>query len=492
MLEQTAITKNQILSALCKSPHGKLQEYAQVGKLAAENEPEYFAHLIVWNHRNGQVRDAKAALPIVSLSVESYPKEYIENSLAALTLLSPREILKAYRFALEIKTPGHGRRLKRLIADYLRYKEKSGWDRIAIQHRRVLKELYALTHTKPGAHADSVLFKGQRPPHSIFDIVARLKDMNPQEAAGMILERKIPFLIAVGALGAKAKEPDLVLALIERMSPTEVVTNTKMLERLGVKEIPVLRAAFELALERAAISKKTTFKATRAAESVGDEKLAAKLHAVQEKQIQALGGVEGNWLVLGDKSGSMGQTIEISRQVAGTLAKMAMGKVLLCFFDISPQMIDVTNMTYEEIVEKTRNIRAQGGTSIGCGLRMALDKKEDLDGIAIISDAQENTPPYFAAVYRDYCKFADKDIPVFLYRCAIEQCGWGDTDLAHAMKNEKFDLQEFDLTKGVDYYSLPGVIATMRTNRYSLIDEILATPLLTLKETFKDGTQNTD
>ncbi len=43
------------------------------------------------------------------------------------------------------------------------------------------------------------------------------------------------------------------------------------------------------------------------------------------------------------------------------------------------------------------------------------------------------------------------------------------------------DLQEFDLGAGTDFYSLPNLIKTMRTNRYSLVDEILTSPLLTLK-----------
>lgn len=118
--------------------------------------------------------------------------------------------------------------------------------------------------------------------------------MSAGEAAGTILERKIPFLVALGTLGAKARDEKLVLALIERMSPTELVTNTGMLEKLGMKSRPVLRAAFEKGLEKAAKSKKNTLKTTRAAETVKDEGLKAKLQNLQEKQIKAGGGVDGD------------------------------------------------------------------------------------------------------------------------------------------------------------------------------------------------------
>jgi len=48
------------------------------------------------------------------------------------------------------------------------------------------------------------------------------------------------------------------------------------------------------------------------------------------------------------------------------------------------------------------------------------------------------------------------------------------------MKNASQDLQVFDLPANLDYYSLPNLVATMRTNRYSLVDEIMAVPLATL------------
>jgi hypothetical protein len=49
------------------------------------------------------------------------------------------------------------------------------------------------------------------------------------------------------------------------------------------------------------------------------------------------------------------------------------------------------------------------------------------------------------------------------------------------------DVHEFDLSSGTpDYYSLPNLVATMRTNRYSLVDEIMATKLLKLSDVIKN------
>jgi hypothetical protein len=479
MLE-TGLTRNKILTELTRSPHGKLIEYTQVGGAAAKQEPEFYAHLIAWNSNKGQVRDARVALPVVSLAVASYPRELGENSLAHLAKLNPRELLKAFRFALELRLPTWTRSMYRLVSAYLRELESEGhWQRVALQHRNSLRELYALTHTKPSDRADAILFKGQYPPGSLFDLVKRLRDMSASEAAGVILDRKIPFLIAQGALGAKAKEPDLVLALITNMSPTELVTNTKMLERLGLKTNPALRGAYEARLAVASKSKANVLKTTRAAEAIEDEGLKTKLRGLQDRQLESL-AVEGNWLVLADKSGSMQQAIETARHIAAVLAKSAKGKVWLVFFDTMPQTVDVTGASLDIIKAATQYIRADGGTSIGCGLQRMLDAREEVDGIAIVSDACENQAPLFWDVYKKYSDMVGKDVPVYLYKLT-------GSDYPHHAETflKGHDIQVFDLTHSVDYYSLPNLVTTMRTNRYSLIDEVMATKLLTLGDVLK-------
>jgi hypothetical protein len=481
-MENTGVSKNQLLSTLSRSPHGALKEYLPTVQAAVKSEPEFLAHLIAWDRHKGQIRDAKVALPVTSLSVSGFPQELAENSLAHIALLGPRELARAYRFALEIRLPGSMQKMRRLVAQYLREKEadRFGWDRTAVQHRKTLKELYALAHVKPSEKADSILFKGDKPAGSVFEAISNLKNMSASEAAAAIVKFKIPFIVAGGALGENRKDPELVMTLIDRMTPTELVTNTKALEKLGLKTNPILRGAYENALQRTAKSSKNLLKTTRAAEAMDDEGLKEKLRGVQEKQIQNFGGVEGNWLVLADKSGSMAHAIEMSRQVAATLAKLVTGKVWLTFFDTHPQTIDVTGSALDHIQKATRYIQAGGGTSIGCGLKRMLDEKIEVDGIAIVSDGAEHSPPYFHLEYRKYCDFFGKDIPVYLYHCQGEP-----NSLSHTLNSAGIDHQVFDLTKTTDYYSIPNLAQTMRTSRYGLVDEVLATPLLTLADVFK-------
>jgi hypothetical protein len=190
MEAQGVLTRTGIIAELVRSPHGKLEAFAPVARMAASTDPEFLAHLIAWNAGNGQVRDSKVALPVLSLAVESFPQEFVENSLAHLANLDPRNLVRAIRFGKTQKTPKHGRAIARTVTQYLRAREENWawWERAAVQHRRSMKELYALFHVKPTALAEAVLFKGEKPRGTLFEAVARLQDMVDDVAVRRILQ----------------------------------------------------------------------------------------------------------------------------------------------------------------------------------------------------------------------------------------------------------------------------------------------------------------
>jgi hypothetical protein len=493
---EQGLTPQRIFAELSKSSHGKLSEYVAVGTQAVKEQGEFFQHLIAWNHKHGQIRDSKVALPVLGLAYEA-DLELLDNSVAHLAMLGPRELRKAFDFVREIRPKGKMTKMDRVIAAYLRQKEKDrNWDHIAIQHRAVLKALYALTRTGPGNKRVAAVLSGQwkekidgqlvvtklpLPKGSVFEAVAQLQNMSPVEAAGAITKYRIPFLIAMGALGAKAKEPDLVQALIERMSPTELTTNMKGLEKLGVKTNPALRATLEKAMEKASKSKQNTLKTTQAVEAVEDEGLKEKLRGLQEKQIKAAGGPDGDWLVLVDRSPSMQKSIEYGKHVAAQLSMFVKGKVWLVFFDEAPMTVDVTGLSLDQILKATKHIGTGSATSIGVGLNRMLVEKVAVDGIAVVSDGGENRAPYFTDVYKKYSEFVGKDVPVYFYHFS------GDTDnFTYRMNAAGIEMQQFDLRHGTaDYYAIPNLVQSMRSNQYSLVDEIMATPLVSLSEILK-------
>lgn len=485
---EQALTKAQLIGELCKSPHGDLSEYAAIGLSWAKNDPDFFGHLLAWNERKGQVRDSKVALPCLALASRPSDVDYVENALAHLADLPPFMFVRGLDFLRALKAPS--RMTRRLVKRYIRDLEadKNDWEWAAIQHRRDLHEIYARFSLLPGGGKDGwvdLSLMKNRAEVGRLAILRRLKDMPSAEAASAIARHKIPFKAARGALAKKVKEPDLLLALLNAMSPDDVVSNSKALQKWGVMDTPATRAAYEDALKRVAEAKtpRSTLKTSKAAEvmaEAGHEKVAEKLKAVQEKQLDKLKGIDGNWLVLTDKSGSMHVGIEAGRPITATLARLVKGKVSLVFFDQDPRFYDATGKTLEQLTALTKGIVAGGGTDIGCGLRYAQTHKLPVDGIVIVSDGADHalTGHRFGVTYAKYARATGNEPTVYFYKLP------GEPDsLSKDCETNGIDLQVFDLTKGaVDYYSLPNLVQTMRVGRYSLLDEVLDTDLRKLDQ----------
>lgn len=489
---ETQYSVNSLIAELTKSKHGSLNEYAPEVERAASHDPEFLAHLVPWNLLKGEIRDSKVAIPVLSLR-HLEGKELSESSVAALMTLDPRNLAKAIRFSKEltktgkvVKT-GNGRILEDGLRRYLEAQEQNRkrWNKTAVQHRASLKELYAVSHTVPSGFAQSILFDKKYPKGSVFEVISELRKMTPVEAAGNILKHEIPFQIALGALGLEKKEylvnTEYPLAFINQMSGQQLLNSTKFLTTLGVFENPMLKAEYQSAITKAASDKKvSTLKAGKVIEAVKDldEHVVAKLTQLQEKKLVE-GGVEGDWLVLGDMSGSMESAMNIASEIAGVLAKSVKGKVYLVFFNYQPRMFDVSGKTLEDIKKMTKNISAHGTTSCGCGIDFLASKNIIVNGIAIVSDGGDNLNPYFHEAYPKYANQIGFEPVVYFFRVP------GDRDfLSRGCTSAGIVIEKFEITSQTDYYSIPNIVKTMKTKRYMLYDEIMSTPLLTFDTVF--------
>ncbi len=491
-MEQTGVTRNQILNELNRSAHGKLGEYNAIIGPACGQDPVFLAHMIAFDWVNGQIKDSKIALPVLTLAHRQFPDELIENSLAHLAMQPPRELLKALRFSIEVSAPARRqKRFESVIRDYLAFKEREPgkWSRLAVRHRRSLKGLYALTHAKMAPWASEILFKNQYAPGSIFADIAGLHNMAAPQAAAVIAKWHLSPLVVSGAMaGSKAAgESAVVQATMEQMSDTEVITRAKSLEKQGLSRDAALKETFRKKVAKATKSQKATLKTSVAAEEVEDEGLKTMLRELQERQIQAQKdagrGIDGNWLVLSDKSGSQATSIEIGKAVAAAIAKFVSGKVWLVFCDTSVSRYEVTGQSLEQIRERTKYVNASGGTSYGVGLEWAA--KQSLDGIAIVGDGAENSAPFFYQVYAAYKQATQKNPPVYLYQTASTESAANCMAFKRYMDTIGAPITEYDLRHGAtDYYAIPNLVQGMSANRFSLIDRIMACPLVTLSMVF--------
>lgn len=545
MAEQNGTTRADIINKLNLSVHGDLASYQGVIGEACKKDPEFLAHLIAFDFTNGQIKDTKIALPVITLASKDFPDGLVENSLAHIAMQDPRSIARALRFSIDIGAPARRQRmLEKTIRQYLVYKEQvpGKWMRLAARHRRSLKTLYSKTHApnvpewvsgalfgfrhsaeaheehkelrrkyvnlmklEGGSLSTWALFQRMvmlktpmaYPPGSIFADIAGLSKMSPAQAAATIQKWHLSPLIVGGAMaGAKATQADaaVVQAGLEQMSDTEVVTRAKSLQKHGLAHNEALKDTFRKKVSRATTSKKATLKTSVAAEEMEDEGLKTMLQELQERQIQAQKdagrGIDGNWLVIVDQSSSQEVSIELGTHVGAAITKFVTGGVHLVFCNDNPSPIDVTGLSLDEIRAKCQYMRASGPTSYGVGLLWAASKKLEIDGIVIVGDGGENTPPIFANVLIAYKQSTGKDIPVYFYRtfCAPNYAnapGGNPRNFANLMQSVGLQFTEFDLSSGkIDYYSLPNLVQSMNVNRFGVAEKIMACPLVTLAQVF--------
>lgn len=93
-MAEKGFSKNEIIALLTQSERSKgksdkLEAYFPAVRKAAKSDPEFMAHLIAWNDKNGSIRDTKVALPVATLKEWTDGGEFSENSFAHLALLNP-------------------------------------------------------------------------------------------------------------------------------------------------------------------------------------------------------------------------------------------------------------------------------------------------------------------------------------------------------------------------------------------------------------------
>src|SRR5439155_8123943 len=144
------------------------------------------------------------------------------------------------------------RSLKTEVTRYLREREADAdwFDSTVLTARKAIKRLYALLHVKPGERAQQVLFDEQPPPDSrLFALRELAKAATPADQARAIVAHRIPYRVA--ATVVKQMTPTVLVALIDRMSPQEVINNLAALKRRGAFDNADLKALIEEKLEQA-------------------------------------------------------------------------------------------------------------------------------------------------------------------------------------------------------------------------------------------------
>jgi hypothetical protein len=461
----------EMLNSLLTTPHRQLGQVAALHAEMAARDPLFYGHLAVWYQRNGDVRDHKEVF--VGHLLTSDLVEHREAGFVLLQEFPPYEVARIVDFMKQRrgKLPRSARTAVRRYLQ-LREADPAFFDRAALRGRKAMKHLYATLHLKPGARADAILFKDAPPEESLsFRLKELARAESPAEQARLIVENRIPYTIAVGAI--RALTPAVLVALIDRMSPQELINSLGALKTRGALDHAEVKALIDRKLEAAqGDARVSAFKARVAADVADlDPETAARLERVTDEQIKRRGKITKPTLLAIDKSGSMESAIEIGKRLAALISGVAEAGLTVYAFDTMPYPVQAKGTELSDWERAFRHLKAGGGTSVGCALEALRLKKEPVEQILLVTDEGENTAPYFDDVYQAYRRDLNVAPNVLIVKVG-QASGWVERKL------QAIQAPVETFTFAGDYYALPNLVPLLsRPSRLELLIEIMETPL---------------
>jgi hypothetical protein len=338
--------------------------------------------------------------------------------------------------------------------------------------RKAIKRLYSLLHVKPGQRAQQILFDENPPADSRLAALKRLaRAKTPVEQARTIIDHRIPYRVA--ATVVQQMTPTVLLALIEVMSPQELINNLAALKRRGAMDNPDLKLLVEQKLEAAKSGVRVSaFKAEEAMKAADlSAEVRRKLEQVADAQVKAKGRIARPTALFVDKSGSMELAIELGKRLGSLISAICEKELYVYAFDTVAYPIERGGDDLASWEKALKGITAGGGTSCGVPLDFMTRKKQYVEQLIVVTDEGENTPPLFVealAKYREAVK-ADPNV------CFVRTPGAG-TQLEEQCRKAGVMCDAFQFTG--DYYALPNLVPLLsRPSKLELLVEIMDYPL---------------
>lgn len=460
-----------MLNSLLTTPHRQLEQVAKLHEEMVRSDPIFYGHLAVWYQRTGDVRDHKEVF--VGNLLTSKLTEHRDAGFVLLQEFPPYQVARIVDF-LKVHRGKLPRSTRTAVRRYLKEREKNPafFDRAALRSRKAMKHLYASLHVRPSDRADAVLFKNNPPEDSLaFAMKLLAIASSPLEQAQLIVEYKIPYTVAVGAI--KQLTPTVLVALINSMSPQEVINNLKSLQARGVMENPQVKALIDEKLEQARGDERVAaLKARVVADTAAlDAETVARLERVMDEQVKKRGRITKPTALLVDKSSSMESAIEVGKRIAALISGITQADLFVYAFDTLPYPVKASGNNLSDWDRAFQHIKAGGATSIGSPLEAMRLRKQRVEQIVLVTDEGENTAPYFAEAYDAYKRELQAAPSVLVIKV-----GYAYDWLERRLQEKQAQVDTF--TFAGDYYSLPNLIPLLsRPSRLELLMEILEIPL---------------
>lgn len=481
----------EILNTLLTTPHRKLDQIWPVHRDMIEKDPRFYVCLAAWYADHGDVRDHKEMF-IIALVLSDFPG-HRDVGLALLRELPPYQVTRVVDFIHGKKAVNNKREtvnsglfrnaprsLRTEVLRYLREREAvpDWFDSSALIARKAMKRLYALLHIAPGERAQKILFDETPPADSRLFALKQLRVADsPEEQAQAIVTHQIPYRVA--ATVVQEMTPAVLKALIESMSPQELINNLASLQRRGAFADAGLKALIDGKLAEAKISQKVT--ALKTGKAKASAKLSAdvekKLEEVADIQVKARGRITRPTALFIDKSSSMHLAIELGKQIGALLSAVCVSDLYVYAFDTVAYPITPAGSDLASWEKALRGISAGCATSCGVALEMMTRKGQYVEQIVLITDEGENSPPYFVQALQKYRKTLQVEPNVCIVRVPGSSQQLEQQCRAAGIACDAFQFEG-------DYYSLPNLIPMLcHPSKLDLLMDIIEYPLPERKPT---------
>ena len=519
-----------LLNTLLTTPHRNLTALYPLHQEILTQDPRFYVRLAAWYADHGEVRDHQEMF-VICLCL-SQAEGHRDVGLALLRRLPPYQLARVVDFikghqvkrrvpvahatataasepetvAATSATGATGRRGRRAshkpavpmetkieqvglfvnvprsmrteVERYLREREAHAerFDQAVLHARAAIKRLYAGLHIRPTGRAQAVLFSEQPPEGSVFAAMRAIRQAEtPAEQARALVEHHIPYRVATSLV--KQMSPTVLAALVEVMTPQEVINNIGSLKARGAFDNEDVKALIEAKLEAAKSDKRVSaYKAKVAVEAANvSGELAEQLDAITEAQVKAKGRITRSTAMLLDKSGSMHVAIEVGRQLGAMISSIIEAEFFAYAFDTIAYPIEASGASLVEWEKALTGITAGGGTSCGVAIETMRRKGQRVEQIILVTDEGENQAPLFANAYKDYSEETNTRPDVILVKV-----GHASNVLERACTGLGIAPSVF--TFSGDYYALPNLIPLLqRPSMVDMLMEILEYPLPTRK-----------
>ncbi len=480
-------TRMALWNSIVSVPHRDYSKLTPIFHAAMESDPDFASRAMVELRFRSKIRDVVDAGVITLLQSDPQFPEFreagrclllgsdiydIAGEYSGLQGLPPYRILRIDHH-IRSSDKKSSRLMKSIATDFLsslQYNHRR-FDGVIMRPngRRGIKAMYRKHHVKPNEYAQAILWDKNPPEGSMPWMVRQIAATDDvTEKARLVMKYRPPYEIASSLI---PKTIEAGIALVDIMTPTQALNSRSWVEKLGILEIPEVKAVYLAKVGQATASVASA--EFRKSAQGADTEVQAAISSAKEKAVQLSDRIDRDTLLLVDKSGSMESAIEFAQHTASRIAPLCDGEFMVVAFDTNGRFITADDNSLAGWQSAFRMIRANGGTSVGAGLSVALSAGFMPEQVVVITDEAENNRPYYANVLQQYTELTG--LVVHTYIVNLGSSGYyGRTDgLSNSLTAAHLPFERFEID-AADYYVLDQISQMLTGDKgTTLVDLIL-------------------